>query len=73
MSGNVWEWCWDYYDDITEETVTDPAGPASGSRRVRRGGGWYDFAYDCSVSIRCDSIPAHGYYYLGFRVCRNAN
>ena len=73
MSGNVWEWCWDYYDDITEETVTDPSGPASGSHRVSRGGCWYYNADCCSVSFRGSSIPADWDGYLGFRVCRNAN
>ena len=73
MSGNVWEWCWDYYDDITEETVTDPSGPASGSDRVGRGGSWDGNANDCSVSVRSYYYPAHRGSYLGFRFCRNAN
>ena len=72
MSGNVWEWCWDYYDDITEETVTDPAGPASGSDRVFRGGSWGSYASGCSVSIRDSCDPASRGGGLGFRFCRSA-
>ena len=74
MSGNVWGWCWDYYDDITEETVTDPAGPSSGSNRVLRGGCWGNGAYNCSVSFRNRGNPAdRNNDLLGFRFCRNAN
>ena len=40
MSGNVWEWCWDAYSIYSGESETDPTGPASGSRRIRRGGGY---------------------------------
>ena len=74
MSGNVREWCWDYYDDIAEETITDPTGPSSGSYRVNRGGNWNNnSASYCSVSYRSDSFAGYRYNFLGFRLCRNAN
>jgi formylglycine-generating enzyme len=40
MAGNVYEWCWDWYGDYTTTIEVDPRGPASGRRRVTRGGGW---------------------------------
>ncbi|MCR5437284.1 MAG: formylglycine-generating enzyme family protein [Treponema sp.] len=84
MSGNVFEWCWDWCDDVTNNdstytkngVVINPAGPtgASGdSNRVLRGGSWLNLAYHCSVCWRNYDDPSIGYYDQGFRVVRNAN
>ena len=52
MSGNVSEWCQDWYGDYSGESQTNPGGPTAGSKRVNRGGSWYDDAKLCRVSNR---------------------
>ena len=71
MSGNVWEWCHDWYDSITAST--DPLGASSGSYRVYRGGCWFYNAGYCSVASRSNSIPINHFGNVGFRVVRTAN
>ncbi len=72
MSGNVYEWCWDWKGNYDSANVTDPKGAPSGSGRVDRGGSWYYDADKCSVALRGDPSPSYRYYNLGFRVVRNA-
>ena len=68
MSGNVWEWCQDWYGSYSSASQTNPTGPVSGSRRVVRGGGWNHSAGNCRVSHRSYYIPSSSYNYLGLRL-----
>jgi len=69
MSGNVAEWCYDWYGDYSSSAQTDPTGPTSGSERVYRGGIWFYNATNCIVAKRNKLIPTYRYYGLGFRLC----
>ena len=67
MSGNVYEWCNDWYGKYSNSAVTNPQGPATGSYRVIRGGSWYNIGY-YRVSYRDYDNPSHSYYIFGIRL-----
>ena len=69
MSGNVWEWCYDFHDGYPGGLLVDPTGPTSGSERVRRGGAWFENVDQVRSANRDSSVATLRSYETGFRVC----
>jgi len=71
MSGNIAEWCWDWYGTYPAgRTLYDYAGPSSGNLRIYRGGHWYNTSDYCTVAYRAKTAPSDQSMGIGFRVVR---
>jgi len=70
MSGNVFEWCWDWWGYYSSEAQTDPQGAASGDLLMKRGGSWIDVASLVRSVYRYNESPYYRNYHIGFRLVR---
>ncbi len=71
MSGNVWEWCWDWMEkdwNYDKDSLNNPVGAKSGARRVSRGGSWIYDGARCRSDSRRSRTPGNSGYILGLRM-----
>ena len=71
LSGNVWEWCGDWYEKYGVGPAVDPQGPPEGSLKVGRGGSWHAAPWNARVTTRSFDSPGSWGNNIGFRVVRS--
>lgn len=72
LSGNVREWCWDWYGTYAQTVQSNPSGPAEGNSRMARGGAWDNYnVRNLRVTLRYSSLPDYRLIYIGFRLARH--
>ena len=72
MTGNIWEWCWDWFGEYSKDSQTDPDGPPTGDRRVLRGGAFHREPWNLRSACRNWFVPGSRLVYFGFRVVRGS-
>ena len=72
MHGNVWEWCWDWYDIYQNIAQLNPAGASFGTTRITRGGSWSSTASALRTARRSSNNQFSRFEDVGFRIVRNA-
>jgi formylglycine-generating enzyme len=70
LSGNIWEWCSDWYGEYSSSSQTNPEGPSAGTTKVRRGGSWCSTADLCRSAFRSSASPGVHGFGMGFRIVK---
>lgn len=73
MSGNLWEWVWDWQGEYPHRQVTDPQGPKTGTHKIQRGGSWRYDAHRARSAYRIRNFPKAVQRVTGFRLVRTIN